>query len=114
MNQIARKNDPTVNQVRKTGDKRSWIDRLILQWKHFRMRSLKATNLAIAFWRAREIEQLLQQFEQKRNDLEYGREVEQFIYTKGFCEGIKYCMDGKWHEETDRTFIAHWRDALSR
>jgi len=43
---------------------------------------------------ARELELEWQKHRQKRDDLEFGGpyQKEEFLYQKGFCDGITYCM----------------------
>jgi hypothetical protein len=44
---------------------------------------------------ARKLELEWQEHRQKRDDLEFGGpyQKEEFLYQKGFCDGIKYCME---------------------
>jgi hypothetical protein len=110
MNQIYLKPHPEINQVKRRKVKSQWLQKKRLQWEWWLARMVKGYSLTVAFWGARRIEKLLQNFEQEKSNLNYAHEWEKFHYMKGFCDGLKYCIDGKWHEDQDRTFLAFWRD----
>lgn len=110
MNQIFTKPHPEINEIKRKKVRRPWLAKKVREWKWWLERIVKAYSLVLAFWRAKDLELLLQGFEQKRNNLQYASEKEQYLEMKGFCEGIKYCVKGNWIEEKDRSFLTLWRD----
>lgn len=55
-------------------------------------------RLLRAFLNRDRIKRDMQGFEQMRNNLLESKDERGFLEMKGFCEGIEYCIKGKWHD----------------
>ena len=63
------------------------VQRIILTYKFFRFLP-----------RMKELELKWQKKQQIMNDLSYDHHVYEFHEAKGFCDGVKWCLDGKWKD----------------
>ena len=81
------------------------IKRIILrpyyELKWLAARWILAKRFYVSFLNAKNIEKNLKNYRQKMNDFKSvgDSKKQEYLEMKGFCEGIEYCIYGKWFDE---------------